>query len=212
MNKARMPFCTRRNSHVAHVGDLLDVQIEDIVFRHNANWSVVEVEVHGTELGLVEGTHFALIGNSEVLAVVVVEQSEVEVVLRMAGGHYHGQESLSGLLEEVVHALGVARECTVGMPVDTLPTGGAGDQDTVPVRRGYHYESVLDTGREIVQQLGQGEHIHPQPHHRNHHQTSLPVFSCARHVECGLGNLAQRRSGSELCFRPDPGTSSHCRR
>jgi hypothetical protein len=175
-----------------------------------ANWSVVEV--HGTELTLVEGRHFEPIGNFDVVGEegVVVEQNEAVVVLRMVGDHCHVlQGKPSGLLEGEVHVLAVARESILGMPVDTLSTGGVGDQDTVPVRRGYHYESVLYTGRGIVRQLGQGEHIHPQPRRRNHLQTFLPVFSCARHVECGLGILARPRCDSTQYFRQDLGTSSH---
>jgi hypothetical protein len=146
--KERMLFCTRRNSRVAHVKGLLDVRIEGIVCPRKADWSAGEVvEVHGTEPNLVEGRHFEPVGSSGLLGEgeeVVVERSEVVVVLRMAGALSHDhQGNLSDLLEGEVHVLAVAKGCIVGTVVDTRPTGGAGDQDTVLVRQDCRCGSVL---------------------------------------------------------------------
>jgi hypothetical protein len=169
------------------------------------------VEPRGIGLEVVEGRHLEPVGMPGALGeeeVVVVDDNEM-VVLQIAGDHRGRQGSPSGLLEGEEHVLEVVKENTAGILVDTLPTGGAADQDR-PVRRGSRCASVLCCmGREIVRQLGQNEHNRPQQRRQNPHRTCPPVSSYAHHVGCGLGNLARRQSGSALYFQQDLGTSSH---
>jgi hypothetical protein len=205
------PSCTR--SHAGPVEDLLDVLTEDTVSYHMGGCSAVEVvEPRGIGLELVEGRHLEPVGMPGALGeeeVVVVVDDSGMVVLQIAGDHRGRQGNPSGLLEGEEHVLGVVKENTAGILVDTLPTGGAADQDR-PVRQDSRCASVLCCmGREIVRQLGQNEHNRPQRRRQNPHRTCPPVSSYAHHVGCGLGNLARRRSGSAQYFRQDLGTSSH---
>ena len=96
--------------------------------------------------------------------------------------------------------------------VDTLQSCGAvgRNMERVPLTEGCRCENVLCCiGRETVQELDQVEHNRLLRRPRSLHRIFPPVFSCARHVGCGLGNLARRQSYSIRYFLQVLGTSSH---